>query len=109
MIQDQTVEDGEKGTNSLDGIAEKESIKQPTFLSEKELTDHCTTMDIPNQATILRTKGGKVKFYTGDIPVSSQNGWHEIPIKGVGRTVNFPDHREASGKYGGPRYGTRPR
>lgn len=82
--------------------AEREQRQNPRFISRYPIFDHYTLIRVPEDATLLRTKGRYVKFYIGQEPEGSRNGWSSIP-QGV-KAVFFPGFREVSGQYGEPQF-----
>ena len=76
--------------------------KALSFISKAEIRDHCTSISVPEGATLLRTKKGCVNFYEGQEPKGTQNVWIDVPE--AVKEVCFPEYRPRSGSYGKPNF-----
>ena len=88
---------------SLEGETEGTENARLICLGRIEIRNHYDKIEIPERATLLRTKKGYVIFYDGIKPEGSENGWSYIP--GRASTVQFPEFREKR-TYGKPKYHT---
>lgn len=87
---------------SLETETEKKENEKLICLGRAAIKDHYTYVEIPEQATLLRTKKGHVNFFKGMQPEGSKNGWSEIPKQA--EKVYFPGYRPITGNYGKPAY-----
>lgn len=83
-------------------IKEEEKKIEPRFIERVRIENHYTKVEIPDNSNLLRLSKGYIKFYIGEEPKSSRNGWYKIP-KGL-NYVYYPCYRENSGCHGEPEF-----